>query len=64
MTISADFDRLGEVAGHPHRHWNFLLQGWSLSFGTSGQISVGGNNPSRLMRACHLLLRWRKEAIS
>ena len=32
------------MALNPPRHWDFLLLGWSLSFGTPGQISVGAYN--------------------
>jgi hypothetical protein len=33
------------MALNPPRHWDFLLLGWSLSFGTPGQISVGAYKP-------------------
>ena len=42
------------MALNPPRHWDFLLLGWSLSFGTPGQISIGAY--TRVLRSGRLLL--------
>jgi hypothetical protein len=44
------------MALNPPRHWDFLLLGWSLSFGTPGQISVGAYNPGYVSRMMNMNL--------